>query len=367
MRPQLQSFAFSLVLFCTSCAEPPAPGPVTGAAPPSGLASGPSASASPTTAATAPASTATPVESPKPGVAPARVETRSFSSASLGVSKSYLVYLPKGYDDSSARFPVVVLLHGLSGNETNWTKYGGLVEAANAIDPGVIVVMPDGDDGFYVNGVGPVSYEACLAKKPPWDPSESPTTYCVKTPRYDDYITVDLLRDVDTSFRTLPARASRAIAGLSMGGFGATELAFRHPDLFAAAASLSGMVSLRYGGPHPFAGSAVTATPASFGSQYPAKFRDHVKGIFGASADNWAAHDPTALVDKLPPDGLAIYLECGDKDDYGFQDHAAHLHALLEARGIPHEHHVVPGKHTWSVWKPGIARALPYLSARLKR
>lgn len=303
----------------------------------------------------------------KPGSAPARVETRSFASASLGVSKSYLVYLPKGYDDSNARFPVVFLLHGLAGNETNWTKHGGLVEAANAVDPGVIVVMPDGDDGFYVNGVGSASYESCLSQKPPWDPSEAPASYCVKTPRYEDYITLDLLREVDTSFRTLPARASRAIAGLSMGGFGATELAFRHSDLFTAAASLSGMVSLRYAGPRPFvSGKAVVAPPTSFGSQYPAKFRDHVRGVFGPSADNWAAHDPTALVDKLPPDGLAIYLECGDKDDFGFQDHAAHLHTLLEARGVAHEYHVVPGKHTWAVWKPGVARALPYLSAHLQ-
>jgi S-formylglutathione hydrolase FrmB len=296
------------------------------------------------------------------------VETRSFDTPSLGVSKKYVVYLPKGYDDSEARFPVLYLLHGLGGRETNWVDRGGLVASAKAVDVPYLVVMPDGDDGFYVNGLQKVDYEACLREKPPWDPSETPATYCVKRPRYEDYVAFDLVQEIDRSYRTRAARESRGVAGLSMGGFGALQLAMRHPDLFSASASHSGMASLRYAGPRPFApGRATTSTPADFGAQYPAKFRKHVASIFGASPDKWEAHDPTALVAKMPPDALAFYVDCGAQDDFHFQDHAAHLHEVLEAKGLAHEHHVVPGRHTWAAWKAQLPSSLRFFAARLAR
>lgn len=353
-----------LLLACSGAAPPvpPPPSPPPAATPPPATAGASSPAGALSTGPGAPPAKV----AAKRGTAPSRVETRRFASASLGVEKAYVVYFPRGYDDTEARFPVLYLLHGLGGNEGNWTRYGGLTESANLLDVPFVVVMPDGDDAFYVNGQQKVDYEACLRQKPPWDGSEAPASYCVRAARYEDYVTGDLVREVDQKLRTLPGRESRAIGGLSMGGFGATMLAMRHADLFSAAASWSGMVSPRYDGPHPFvAGQAKTASPATFGHAYPAKFSKHVRGIFGDDAAFWEAHDPTALAAQLPEDRLTLFLSTGDKDDFGFEDHAAHLHTVLEARGIAHERRVVPGKHTWAVWSAELPKGLAWLKGRL--
>ena len=89
---------------------------------------------------------------------------RSFHSDALGVDKHYLVYLPAGYDASRPRYPVIYFLHGLGGDETNGSARQ-LAEAADAMDSQAIVVMPDGDDGFYIDRA-PVDYDACLRTAP---------------------------------------------------------------------------------------------------------------------------------------------------------------------------------------------------------
>src|SRR6185503_1468477 len=82
---------------------------------------------------------------------------------------------------------------------------------------------------------------------------EAPGTYCVEHERYDDYIAKDVVRFIDTYYRTRADRAHRGIGGLSMGGYGALSLALHYPDVFSAAASHSGVVSPMYVGPKPFA------------------------------------------------------------------------------------------------------------------
>src|SRR5205814_1353815 len=83
---------------------------------------------------------------------PSRVVTEHFHSGALGVDKAVVIYLPRGYDAQPARrWPVFYYLHGLGGNETNWTQKGELDAAADQLGLAAIVVMPDGDDGFYVD------------------------------------------------------------------------------------------------------------------------------------------------------------------------------------------------------------------------
>lgn len=314
-----------------------------------------------------PAAPAPSTPNPPVGVAPSRVETRKFESAALGVEKRYVVYLPRGYDDSEHSFPVVFLLHGLGGNETNWTAQGHLSEAADATGLEAVVVMPDGDDGFYVNGATPSDYPACLKSRPPWTPSEEPATYCVRSPRYEDYVVRDLLSDVEKTYRTLRDRRSRGIGGLSMGGFGALSLAMRHPSVFSAAASHSGMVALLYGGPHPYVAGAVNIThsPVSFGAQYPKKFRTHLRAIFGGDIENWLAHDPAALATKLLPGSLSVYLDCGSSDDFHFEDHASYVNDVLAASGVRHELAFVRGAHDWKVWRATLPGGLRFFESTL--
>lgn len=348
----------------------PTPPPTAGA----GAASNPSspaASSAPASAPNAPPQPARVLDPPSEPAAPAsrepgRVVNATFHSASLGVDKAYVVYLPGGYDAPTARYPVIYLLHGMGGNETNWVKVGGLAETADRMGLSAIVVMPDGDDGFYANWVTPVPESACLAATPPFDKSEKPETYCVKTPRYEDYIVKDLLAHVDATYRTRPERRSRGIAGLSMGGFGALSLAMRHPDLFAASASHSGVAALLYEGPHPYVkGAPVTLTERadSWAPTFAEKMREQVKRVFGPDLANWRAHDPSVLAQKLKDGELALYLDCGTEDGFKFHDQASYLHEILAGRGVAHAFELTHGPHSFKLWTGRIGQSLAFEAA----
>ena len=116
----------------------------------------------------------------------------------------------------------------------------------------MILVFPDGDSGWYANWAEPRDPAECAADS---TLAEAAETYCVVRDRYDDYIARDLVAHIDSSYRTIPDRDHRGIAGLSMGGYGAVTLALTHPEEFAAAASHSGVLSPFYAGPHPFDGT----------------------------------------------------------------------------------------------------------------
>ena len=229
--------------------------------------------------------------------------------------------------------------------------------------------MPDGDDGFYVNWASPVSYDACLAECPPFHKAEPPATYCVKQPRYEDYIARDLIAHVDATYRTVPDRKARALIGLSMGGYGALLLAMRHKDVFSATASHSGLVSLLYGGPHPYAPGKAgpVASIASWGADYQAPMRDHMRRIFGGDLSAWRARDPSILAESISPGDLSIHIDCGMQDGFKFQDQALHLHDVLEARQVPHAFALVPGPHDFSLWKVRIRESLAFHADHFRR
>ncbi|HUJ59469.1 MAG TPA: alpha/beta hydrolase family protein [Kofleriaceae bacterium] len=300
-----------------------------------------------------------PPETPK-----GKVSTEHFHSASLGVDKDYVVYLPADYDTKpSERFPVFYYLHGLGGDENSWLKGGHIDQAADQLGLEAIIVMPDGDAGFYVDSVTPVDYDACMKTgKGQFVPTEDHAKACVKTPAYEDYIVKDLIAEIDGKYRTIARRDGRAIAGLSMGGFGALELAMRHPDVFSATASHSGVDALLYAGPHPYvAGKMQPVTDVStWGDKVPV-IGTWVRSLFGPKLDNWKAHDPSLLADKLEPGKLAIYLDCGTEDDYGLDAQAAYLHDQLTARKIDHAYFEGPGKHDFAFWGPRLPESLKFL------
>ena len=196
--------------------------------------------------------TRAPLGSAAPG-ASAAVSEESFFSDALGVRKHAMVYLPPSYwRNTTRRYPVAYYLHGLGGAEGDWIAKGSIDVAADSLfaagTPEMILVMPDGDDGWYTTWARQFSFRSCADTLH----VESPDRYCVEHERYDDYIARDVVRFVDSRYRTLANREHRGIGGLSMGGYGALALALRYPDVFAAAASHSGVVSPMYVGPHPF-------------------------------------------------------------------------------------------------------------------
>lgn len=347
----------SLVAGCSAPAPSEATEPVSAPAP-----VGASVTA-PTAPAPAPSQSA---EAPAPPLAarttPGRVEEAMMTSAALGADKRFYVYLPGGYDAGSTRFPVIYLLHGLGGTESDWIRHGQLPAAADAMGLPAIVVMPDGDASFYANAASTPSIEACMRQRPPFSAGEAPVSFCVERARYDEYMVTDLVGHVDATYRTIAKREARAITGISMGGFGAMSLAMRHPGVYSSAASHSGLLSLLYEGPHPYRSGKVrrASAPDAWGGRFPKKIRTHIQGIFGTDLDAWRAHDPAVLAERLEPGALSLFIDCGEQDGFMLYDDAKHVHDILKARDVEHSFHLGPGGHSYALWKERLPKSLAF-------
>ena len=244
-----------------------------------------------------------------------RIECRSTPSKILGRDIRYCAILPPSYDASKARrYPVLYFLHGLGGNEQFLVTSGGwnLIEdlwQQRAIGE-FLIVTPDADTSFYIN-----SHDGRV--------------------RYEDSFVREFIPFIDRTYRTSPARHSRGIAGISMGGYGALHIAFRHPELFASvsansAALLDKLPDVRVANPQQ---SPLLRVLRAFGTPPDPAF--------------WRRNDPLALARTANLTGLKIYFDCGTEDDFGFFRGASALDKILSARKTPHEFHLYPGSHNW--------------------
>ncbi|HTP12984.1 MAG TPA: alpha/beta hydrolase family protein [Bacteroidota bacterium] len=239
----------------------------------------------------------------------ARVD--SFYAPSLGRIKKFSFILPPSYQNSS-RYPVLYLLHGYGGGYLDWTSRTGIRQYVRALP--LIVVMPDGENSWYVNAVN--------------DPSA----------RFEEYIVSDLPAYVQSRFSVDTTR--QAIAGLSMGGNGALVLAMRHPDRFRFAGSLSGAITV----PHWNADTTSQAVKYLSASLLKAYGRQP-----GAS---WDRYDVFLLFDRLAiRPSPYVYFAMGSQD--GYRDFIAAHHQLIDSlrvHNIPFEYHETPGAHSWKFW-----------------
>src|SRR5258708_33629365 len=145
----------------------------------------------------------------------ARVDTVKFESKMMGRELPYNVVLPPDYDkQKTTRYPVLYLLHGLFGHYDNWVSKTRLKEHAAQFQ--IIIVTPEGNNGWYTDSA------------------------TVPADKYESYILQELIPDVQQRYRTIETRAGRAVAGLSMGGYGALKFGVKHPESFVFAASMSG-------------------------------------------------------------------------------------------------------------------------------
>src|SRR3954468_20326290 len=192
------------------------------------------------------------------------------ASAALGRTMKYRVLLSKGYQSSGAQYRALYLLHGLTGDYLDWSTRTDL--ARNAQEGQLVIVMPDGENSWYVNAAD-------------------------KGPRFEDYIADDLVKDVESKYRVIRSRYGRAIAGLSMGGYGALKIALKHPATFAAAGGFS---------------SALGVTDPTFDDAMPA-WKDQLDKIYGpAGSPTRAVNDIQAIAGTAKPEGApSLYLDCG--------------------------------------------------------
>jgi S-formylglutathione hydrolase FrmB len=151
--------------------------------------------------------------------------------------------------------------------------------------------------------------------------------------RYEDFLLQEFFPFIEKRYRVAPGRGHRAIAGISMGGYGALHLAFRHPQLFSSAGAHSAAL--------------IEKLPVYIGSTPNSPRARLLSGVFGSPPDAtfWDRNSPLALARTANLAGLKIYFDCGDQDDYGFEAGAAALDKTLTSRHIPHEFHLYPGRH----------------------
>jgi S-formylglutathione hydrolase FrmB len=245
----------------------------------------------------------------------------TFHSASLQREMPYRVILPASIP-AKQKLPVVYLLHGGGGGYRDWSNYS---DVARFAEQGMIMVMPEGNESYYVN-----------AAARPQD-------------RYEDFITKDLIRDVEGRFPAASDREHRAIVGVSMGGFGAVVLALKHPELFVFVGGLS---------------SALDVPTRRFSFRRMAQYRGHAQ-IFGAwGSDTRRANNPYAFAGSADPARVPFfYLTCGEQE--GLLPANQRFAALLKKHGFKYEFHPGPGGHDWNQWNGRLPELFGSLQERL--
>jgi S-formylglutathione hydrolase FrmB len=254
-------------------------------------------------------------------VAQSHIDCGALNSRILKQVVHYCVYLPPTYDAGASqhppsRYPVLYLLHGLGDSEQTlfnsggWTLLDDLRSHHKMGD--FLIVAPEGRRSFYINSAdGSV--------------------------RYSDFFLLEFLPYIESKYRIRSGRAARAISGISMGGYGALRFAFAHPELFSAVSAQSAAL--------------IMASPQALNSasQTGAPLAGVLGAVFGQpiNVPHWNANSPFVLAKQNAAAlrKLAIYFNCGQEDNYGFEKGATALHDELQKENVKHEYHAYPGDH----------------------
>lgn len=266
-------------------------------------------------------------------------ESLKVKSKLMGKEVKYNIYLPADYDKTNRSYPVLYLLHGYSDDETGWTQFGQAQEIAdktisNGDAPAMIIVMPDAEVTWYMN------------------------TFDNKG-RYEDFFTDEFIPYIDANYRTRAKKEFRAVAGLSMGGYGTLLYATKHPELFAAASALSAAVRTD---------EEMLAMPDErWESRYATIYGPNLKGK-ARLTDFYYKNSILKLVETTSAEKLKTvryYIDCGDDDALVTGNMV--LHADLMKKGIPHEFRVRDGAHTWTYWRTALPEVLKFTGQSFRR
>ncbi len=250
-------------------------------------------------------------------IAQGRIDCSAFQSKILHRAIRYCVMLPAGYEkDGSRKYPVLYFLHGLGENEQTLINSGGwgLIEDLRQQHKvgDFLMVAPEGRGSFFINSA---------------DGHE----------RYSDFFLSEFLPFIETHYRIIRDRKHRGVTGLSMGGYGALRFAFAHPELFGSVSAQS--PALITESPQQLNADARGAGPMG----------RLLGGVFGnpVNVAHWQQNNPfdLARTNQIQIMTQAIYINCGQEDEFGFEDGAARMHKLLLAEGVKHEFHLYPGGH----------------------
>ncbi|MEU6905526.1 alpha/beta hydrolase family protein [Streptomyces coeruleorubidus] len=269
-----------------------------------------------------------------------RTRDLTVSSPAMGRSIPVRVVLPASWSKRpEATFPVLYMLHGGADDYTAWTRETDVEELSQNSD--VLIVMPDaGMDGYYSDWfAGPA--------------------------RWETFHTTELVRLMEKEYRAGP---SRAVVGLSMGGFGALNYAAHHPGLFRYAAAMSSYVDLN----DPIVRLVIGLSSQAVGVDIKQVWGDPVE-----NADVWQSHNPAAMPQSFR--GTHVHLSVGNSMP-GPMDMGRHpyviLVSMLGEAALPEQikkfasalraegvrvttHQYEPGTHSWPYWRQELHRIWP--------
>lgn len=238
--------------------------------------------------------------------------------------------LPPNYDaQPGKKFPVLYFLHGLGGDQSFLVSSGGWQVIEDLWEQKrigqFVIITPQGENSFYINSKdGRVKYE--------------------------DFFIRDFVPQMERKYRLQGTRSGRALAGVSMGGYGALRFAFKYPQMFSAVSAH--MPALLERLPRGSANAGLTAfLGTAFGSPTDEAF--------------WVANSPFAFARKANLAGLKIYFDCGDRDDFGFDAGVRQMDKLLSGRHVAHVARVYPGQHDWSFVAQHLRESLEFDSRAL--
>jgi S-formylglutathione hydrolase FrmB len=270
--------------------------------------------------------------------AQSRIDCSALNSRILKQVVRYCVYLPSGYDAGAAehparRYPVLYFLHGLGDNEQTLFNSGGWTlvdDLRNQHKMGdFLIVAPEGRRTFYINSADGLV-------------------------RYSDFFLQEFIPHIEGKYRIRAGRAGRAISGISMGGYGALRFAFAHPELFSAVSAQSAAL--------------ITESPQALdsASQTGAPLAGVLGAVFGKPINvaHWNDNSPFVLAKRNTAAlrKTAIYFNCGQDDNYGFEKGAAALHEELQKEGVKHEYHAYPGDHSLTYFLSHFAEVMEFHS-----
>jgi S-formylglutathione hydrolase FrmB len=250
-----------------------------------------------------------------PGVSVERVAT-----ASLPEPAKVLVLLPPSYaKDTARRYPVLYFLHDAWGGARSLESNGvaAMLEdrMSRGLLPEFLVVAPGAPGSWFSDSHDGIH-------------------------RYEEFLTGDLIAQVEKRYRVRAGQDARGITGISMGGYGAFKIALKHPDLYGAVSSLSG---------------ALIPMEWDDLARYNAFARWTLKRVFGSSRqdNSLASNDVWEILRKLhfdtPP--FAAHLRAGAQDFYGLDGVAAQFGVFLTEHGVPASVVLEPGGHDWAYWR----------------
>jgi S-formylglutathione hydrolase FrmB len=315
-----------------------------------------------------------------PGAKPVSVERIKIHGKALegnlegdAVDREVFVFLPPSYArEKSRRYPVVYALHGYSIGAEQWsheihvpqTIEGAFAQGAKEM----IVVLPDSKTLH--NG--------------------SMYSSSVTTGDFEQFIAHDVVAYIDAHYRTIPGRSSRGLVGHSMGGYGATRIGMKHPDVFGSLYIMSPCCLSSRSAPDPEMGKALEAVKIPEDS---AKLSFFARAALASAAAwspdpknpplyldlptkdgqpqpdvlaKWAANAPLTFIDQYI-DNLreyhAISIDVGDQD--GLRVDTAKLHDVLDKYGIASCFEVYEGTHTSKVADRIQNHVLPFFSQNL--